>query len=143
MYTSSKHVVTLQKLKWLFFLFHISEKYDYTAATAKQDMQSYFRQASVNLSAIIKQPGVWDPFVLSYVNVSVVLFLVSSFKELGPLYGDCVHLSVCHTWFCMHFHTSSVLKMFGRIAFGYNLINVRFCIWIFLTCTCKSFTFLP
>ncbi|MGH0118069.1 UNVERIFIED_CONTAM: hypothetical protein FKN15_052074 [Acipenser sinensis] len=46
-----------------------TEKYDYAAATAKQDMQSYFRQASVNLSAIIKQPGVWDPFVLSYVNL--------------------------------------------------------------------------
>ncbi|XP_041106513.1 TATA box-binding protein-associated factor RNA polymerase I subunit A isoform X1 [Polyodon spathula] len=46
-----------------------TEKYDYAAATAKQDMQSYFRQASVNLQAIIEQPGVWDPFILSYVNM--------------------------------------------------------------------------
>lgn len=38
-----------------------------------QDMQNYFRQASVNLKDILKNPGVWDPFILSYVDVSVNL----------------------------------------------------------------------
>lgn len=33
-------------------------------------MHSYFRQASVTLQEIIKQPGVWDPFVLACVDVS-------------------------------------------------------------------------
>ncbi|XP_036613967.1 TATA box-binding protein-associated factor RNA polymerase I subunit A [Trichosurus vulpecula] len=36
---------------------------------AAQDMHSYFRQASVNLHEIIKIPGVWDPFVKSYVEM--------------------------------------------------------------------------
>lgn len=29
-----------------------------------------FRQASVNLKEILKNPGVWDPFILSYVEVN-------------------------------------------------------------------------
>lgn len=32
-----------------------------------QEMHSCFRQASVTLQEIIGQPGIWDPFVLSYV----------------------------------------------------------------------------
>ncbi|XP_076021364.1 TATA box-binding protein-associated factor RNA polymerase I subunit A [Genypterus blacodes] len=34
-----------------------------------QDMQNYFRQASLNLKDILKNPGIWDPFVLSYVEM--------------------------------------------------------------------------
>ncbi|CAB1445102.1 unnamed protein product [Pleuronectes platessa] len=34
-----------------------------------QEMQNYFRQASVNLKDILKNPGVWDPFILSYVEM--------------------------------------------------------------------------
>ncbi|XP_028997547.1 TATA box-binding protein-associated factor RNA polymerase I subunit A isoform X2 [Betta splendens] len=34
-----------------------------------QEMQNYFRQASVNLKEILKNPGVWDPFILSYVEM--------------------------------------------------------------------------
>ncbi|XP_042358906.1 TATA box-binding protein-associated factor RNA polymerase I subunit A [Plectropomus leopardus] len=34
-----------------------------------QEMHSYFRQASVNLKEILKHPGVWDPFILSYVEM--------------------------------------------------------------------------
>lgn len=34
-----------------------------------KDMENYFRQASVNLKEILKNPGVWDPFILSYVEV--------------------------------------------------------------------------
>ncbi|XP_038583152.1 TATA box-binding protein-associated factor RNA polymerase I subunit A [Micropterus salmoides] len=33
------------------------------------DMHNYFRQASVNLKEILKYPGVWDPFILSYVEM--------------------------------------------------------------------------
>ncbi|KAL7888703.1 hypothetical protein AOLI_G00036770 [Acnodon oligacanthus] len=38
-------------------------------ANTSRDMHSYFRQASVTLQEIITQPGVWDPFVLSYVDM--------------------------------------------------------------------------
>uniref|UniRef100_A0A673BBL0 TATA box binding protein (TBP)-associated factor, RNA polymerase I, A n=1 Tax=Sphaeramia orbicularis TaxID=375764 RepID=A0A673BBL0_9TELE len=33
------------------------------------DMHSYFRQASVHLKEIFKNPGVWDPFIVSYVEM--------------------------------------------------------------------------
>ncbi|XP_036406339.1 TATA box-binding protein-associated factor RNA polymerase I subunit A [Megalops cyprinoides] len=42
---------------------------DYSNEAASQEMHSYFRQASVNLQEILKHPGVWDPFVISYVNM--------------------------------------------------------------------------
>ncbi|KAM9355852.1 TATA box-binding protein-associated factor RNA polymerase I subunit A isoform 1-T2 [Pholidichthys leucotaenia] len=32
-------------------------------------MHNYFRQASVNLKEILKNPGVWDPFILCYVKM--------------------------------------------------------------------------
>ncbi|XP_051264492.1 TATA box-binding protein-associated factor RNA polymerase I subunit A isoform X1 [Dicentrarchus labrax] len=34
-----------------------------------QELQNYFRQASVNLKEILKSPGVWDSFILSYVEM--------------------------------------------------------------------------
>ncbi|XP_017267446.1 TATA box-binding protein-associated factor RNA polymerase I subunit A [Kryptolebias marmoratus] len=34
-----------------------------------QSVHNYFRQASVNLQEILKNPGVWDPFILSYVEM--------------------------------------------------------------------------
>ncbi|XP_008275001.1 TATA box-binding protein-associated factor RNA polymerase I subunit A [Stegastes partitus] len=34
-----------------------------------QGMQNNFRQASVNLKETLKNPGVWDPFILSYVDM--------------------------------------------------------------------------
>ncbi|XP_016370950.1 TATA box-binding protein-associated factor RNA polymerase I subunit A-like [Sinocyclocheilus rhinocerous] len=36
---------------------------------ANREMHSYFRQASVTLKEIVSQPGVWDPFVLSYIHM--------------------------------------------------------------------------
>ncbi|XP_066533083.1 TATA box-binding protein-associated factor RNA polymerase I subunit A [Hoplias malabaricus] len=33
------------------------------------EMHSYFKQSSVALQEIIQQPGVWDPFILSYVDM--------------------------------------------------------------------------
>ncbi|XP_043860115.1 TATA box-binding protein-associated factor RNA polymerase I subunit A [Dromiciops gliroides] len=46
-----------------------SDMDSYAINAATQDMHSYFRQASVNLHEIIKIPGVWDPFVKSYVEM--------------------------------------------------------------------------
>ncbi|KAF6721381.1 TATA box-binding protein-associated factor RNA polymerase I subunit A [Oryzias melastigma] len=34
-----------------------------------QGMENYYRQASINLKEILKNPGVWDPFILSYVTM--------------------------------------------------------------------------
>ncbi|XP_039546194.1 TATA box-binding protein-associated factor RNA polymerase I subunit A-like isoform X7 [Pimephales promelas] len=38
-------------------------------ASRNNEMHSYFRHASVTLKDIISQPGIWDPFVLGYVNM--------------------------------------------------------------------------
>ncbi|XP_014060149.2 TATA box-binding protein-associated factor RNA polymerase I subunit A isoform X1 [Salmo salar] len=43
-----------------------TDEYD---AAVNQEMHSYFRQSSVNLKEIMKLPGVWDPFVLSYIDM--------------------------------------------------------------------------
>ncbi|XP_039980389.1 TATA box-binding protein-associated factor RNA polymerase I subunit A [Xiphias gladius] len=42
---------------------------DYHDSGDNQEMHNYFRQASVNLKEILKNPGVWDPFILSYVEM--------------------------------------------------------------------------
>ncbi|KAJ0060985.1 hypothetical protein NL108_003340, partial [Boleophthalmus pectinirostris] len=42
---------------------------DFAQNAATQSMHIYFRQASVNLKEIFKNPGVWDPFILSYVEM--------------------------------------------------------------------------
>ncbi|XP_041832421.1 TATA box-binding protein-associated factor RNA polymerase I subunit A isoform X2 [Melanotaenia boesemani] len=39
------------------------------ALSENQSMHNYFRQASVNLKGILSNPGVWDPFILSYVEM--------------------------------------------------------------------------
>ncbi|KAJ8271027.1 hypothetical protein GJAV_G00121940 [Gymnothorax javanicus] len=36
---------------------------------ANQEMHVYFRQASVTLKEVLKEPGVWDSFVLCYVDM--------------------------------------------------------------------------
>ncbi|XP_061097357.1 TATA box-binding protein-associated factor RNA polymerase I subunit A isoform X2 [Conger conger] len=36
---------------------------------ANQEMHVYFRQASVTLKELLTEPGVWDPFIISYVNM--------------------------------------------------------------------------
>ncbi|XP_056118798.1 TATA box-binding protein-associated factor RNA polymerase I subunit A-like [Rhinichthys klamathensis goyatoka] len=38
-------------------------------ASRNHEMHSYFRYASVTLKDIISQPGIWDPFVLGYINM--------------------------------------------------------------------------
>uniref|UniRef100_UPI0037E706E6 TATA box-binding protein-associated factor RNA polymerase I subunit A n=1 Tax=Semicossyphus pulcher TaxID=241346 RepID=UPI0037E706E6 len=42
---------------------------DYPDSSDNKDMHNYFRQASVNLKDILRNPGVWDPFILSYVEM--------------------------------------------------------------------------
>ncbi|KAJ8391538.1 hypothetical protein AAFF_G00088600 [Aldrovandia affinis] len=42
---------------------------DDSDAAANQEMHNYFRQASVSLKEILQYPGVWDPFVISYVDM--------------------------------------------------------------------------
>uniref|UniRef100_A0A3B3RA07 TATA box binding protein (TBP)-associated factor, RNA polymerase I, A n=1 Tax=Paramormyrops kingsleyae TaxID=1676925 RepID=A0A3B3RA07_9TELE len=37
--------------------------------SAIQEMHTYFRQACISLQEILKLPGVWDPFVVGYVNM--------------------------------------------------------------------------
>ncbi|KAK5852796.1 hypothetical protein PBY51_006636 [Eleginops maclovinus] len=42
---------------------------EYPESNENQDIRNYFRTASVNLKEILKNPGVWDPFILSYVEM--------------------------------------------------------------------------
>ncbi|KAK9531393.1 hypothetical protein VZT92_010820 [Zoarces viviparus] len=42
---------------------------EYPDCGENQDMNNYFRHASVNLKDILKTPGIWDPFILSYVEM--------------------------------------------------------------------------
>ncbi|XP_056283758.1 TATA box-binding protein-associated factor RNA polymerase I subunit A [Pseudoliparis swirei] len=59
------------------YLIWCDKKYTYSNKTVSenpdsvdnQDMLNYFRQASLNLKEILKIPGVWDPFILSYVEM--------------------------------------------------------------------------
>ncbi|CAK6962724.1 TATA box-binding protein-associated factor RNA polymerase I subunit A [Scomber scombrus] len=48
---------------------HAHSNTDYSDSDNNQDMNNYFRQASVNLKEILKNPGIWDPFILSYVEM--------------------------------------------------------------------------
>nr|XP_056708308.1 TATA box-binding protein-associated factor RNA polymerase I subunit A [Euleptes europaea] len=45
------------------------EEDSYAESSVQQEMHSFYRQAAVNLKEIIKSPGVWDPFVLGYVDL--------------------------------------------------------------------------
>lgn len=42
---------------------------DHVEPGQNKDVNNYFRQASMNLKEILKIPGVWDPFIVSYVEV--------------------------------------------------------------------------
>ncbi|XP_035279386.1 TATA box-binding protein-associated factor RNA polymerase I subunit A [Anguilla anguilla] len=42
---------------------------DESDVSANQEMHVYFRQASVTLKEVLKEPGVWDPFIISYVDM--------------------------------------------------------------------------
>ncbi|XP_015206763.2 TATA box-binding protein-associated factor RNA polymerase I subunit A isoform X1 [Lepisosteus oculatus] len=47
----------------------VTDKSDNSDVAEIQEMHRYFRQSSLNLQEILKQPGVWDPFVLGYINM--------------------------------------------------------------------------
>ncbi|KAK7907622.1 hypothetical protein WMY93_016234 [Mugilogobius chulae] len=46
-----------------------SSNTDFADTDEPQSMHNYFRQATVNLKEVFKNPGVWDPFILSYVEM--------------------------------------------------------------------------
>nr|XP_008266616.2 TATA box-binding protein-associated factor RNA polymerase I subunit A isoform X1 [Oryctolagus cuniculus]XP_008266618.2 TATA box-binding protein-associated factor RNA polymerase I subunit A isoform X1 [Oryctolagus cuniculus]XP_051677312.1 TATA box-binding protein-associated factor RNA polymerase I subunit A isoform X1 [Oryctolagus cuniculus] len=58
-YTWSKKKMELSKL----------DKDDYSYGTASRSMLSHSCKTSANLGALIETPGVWDPFVKSYVEM--------------------------------------------------------------------------
>lgn len=58
----------LDYILWCDKKFSLSN-YDNHTSDVKQDMTNHFRQASVNLHQILKHPGAWDPFILSYVEM--------------------------------------------------------------------------
>lgn len=47
---------------------------DYSDTDDNQEMHNYFRLASAHLKEILKTPGVWDPFIVSYVEVRTQVF---------------------------------------------------------------------
>lgn len=47
----------------------VSANTDYANVAENQSMHNYFKQATVNLKEIFKSPGVWDPFILCYVEM--------------------------------------------------------------------------
>lgn len=46
-----------------------SSSKDYSDTDDNQEMHNYFRLASAHLKEILKTPGVWDPFIVSYVEM--------------------------------------------------------------------------
>uniref|UniRef100_A0ACB8GAC7 Uncharacterized protein n=1 Tax=Sphaerodactylus townsendi TaxID=933632 RepID=A0ACB8GAC7_9SAUR len=45
------------------------EEESYAESSVQQEMHNFYQQAVVSLKEIIKIPGVWDPFVLCYVDL--------------------------------------------------------------------------
>ena len=44
-----------------------------TDEMAALDMETVYKKSTVNLKEILKNPGVWDPFILCYIDVSRAL----------------------------------------------------------------------
>lgn len=59
----------LDYIIWCDKKFTHSNDTEYADSADNQEMHNYFRQASVNLKEILKNPGVWDPFLLSYIEM--------------------------------------------------------------------------
>lgn len=60
-------------------------------------MHSFYRQAAVGFEQIIKTPGVWDPFVICYVDVRAHLTYstsLPSFLMLVQNFADCSEFSI-------------------------------------------------
>uniref|UniRef100_A0A3Q3VJM2 Uncharacterized protein n=1 Tax=Mola mola TaxID=94237 RepID=A0A3Q3VJM2_MOLML len=51
------------------YIIWCDKRFTHSNTGENKDMDNYFRQASVNLKDILKYPGVWDPFILSYVEM--------------------------------------------------------------------------
>ena len=41
-----------------------------TDEMAALDMETFYKKSTVNLKEILQKPGVWDPFILCYIEVS-------------------------------------------------------------------------
>lgn len=48
---------------------HAQSKSDNVSSGDNKEMHNYFRQSSVHMREILRHPGVWDPFILSYVEM--------------------------------------------------------------------------
>ncbi|XP_032881173.1 TATA box-binding protein-associated factor RNA polymerase I subunit A [Amblyraja radiata] len=58
---------------------------DAVDSTTEQEMHKYFRQASFGLRGAVQNAGVWDPFILSYVNL---LDFYDGFEEALKVLND-------------------------------------------------------
>lgn len=68
-------------------------------------MESYFRQATVNLNEILKHPGVWDPFILSYVEVGAHIFTLGNVyvvSQSGGVYSNCIAVFIVEHSLVIH-----------------------------------------
>ncbi|KAJ7341047.1 hypothetical protein JRQ81_004723 [Phrynocephalus forsythii] len=60
----------------------------YAGSSIQQEMQSLYHQAKVSLKEIIKVPGVWDPFVICYVDL---LEHYEEYEEAKEMLNDYAH----------------------------------------------------
>ncbi|XP_051868446.1 TATA box-binding protein-associated factor RNA polymerase I subunit A isoform X2 [Pristis pectinata] len=58
---------------------------DAVDSSTAQEMHKYFRQASIGLRDVVQSPGVWDPFILGYVNL---LDFYDGFEEALKVLND-------------------------------------------------------
>ncbi|XP_020642187.3 TATA box-binding protein-associated factor RNA polymerase I subunit A [Pogona vitticeps] len=57
----------------------------YAGSSIQQEMHSLYQQAKVSLKEIIKMPGVWDPFVICYVDL---LEHYEEYEEIKEVLND-------------------------------------------------------
>ncbi|XP_072121289.1 TATA box-binding protein-associated factor RNA polymerase I subunit A isoform X1 [Mobula birostris] len=58
---------------------------DAVDSSTAQEMHKYFRQASIGLHDAVQSPGVWDPFILGYINL---LDFYDGFEEALKVLND-------------------------------------------------------
>lgn len=69
-----------------------------------QELHNYFRHASVNLKEILKNPGVWDPFIHSYIEVNIHLVRLQLLdSEIECFLSVKSHFVVCF-WQMLEFY---------------------------------------
>lgn len=73
-------------------------------------MHNLFRNAALNLQEILKNPGVWDPFILSYVEVSTDSDVLKC-KEAASLWKYWLFL-LAHLFCSYIFIVKAITKIF-------------------------------